>query len=75
VRVVSIFLHGLWIAKYRLQTMLGVRRWYCGTLVARTGGGREAGRRKVCLDMIILAIDTGTWVSYKAGTAIKKDRD
>lgn len=43
-----------------VYTIDGVRLWYCGTLVLRTGGGRAAGRRKVCLDMIILAIDTGT---------------
>jgi len=37
-----------------------MRRWYCGALVVRTGGGRDVGLRNVCLDMIILAIDTGT---------------
>ena len=31
--------------------MEGVRRWYCGALVVRTGGGREVGLRNV-------------WISY-----------
>lgn len=91
-----------------LHTMEGMRRWYWGALVERTGGGREVGLRNVwilcvkpsqhmnffsqrakirgirtggggwttrwngkketgqvkkrltCLDIIILAIDTGT---------------
>ena len=37
----------------------------------RAGGGREVGRRKVCRDMIIFAIDTGGPASYKAGTGQK----
>ena len=28
--------------------MEGDRRWYCGVFAERTGGGREAGLRKVC---------------------------
>ena len=30
-----------------LHTMEGMRRWYWGTLVERTGGGREVGLRNV----------------------------
>lgn len=38
----------------------GVRRCTCiCTVAGLAGGGREFGRRNVCLDMIILAIDTG----------------
>lgn len=37
----------------------GIFRWICTVLAARAGGGRDVGRRKVCLDMIILAIETG----------------
>jgi hypothetical protein len=36
---------------HAVHTMEGVRRWYCGALVVRTGGGREVGLRNV-------------WISY-----------
>ena len=35
-----------------VHTMEGVRRWYCGALVVRTGGGREVGLRNVWISYI-----------------------
>ena len=42
--------------------MEGVRRWYCGALVVRTGGGRVVGLRNVWI------YEVSMWVSSKLTT-------
>lgn len=55
-------------------TMEADLRVYCICVPPLTGlgGGRCVGFRKVCLDMIILAIETGTSVWYIAGRGCSK---